>query len=127
MYVSPSPRIAIYHANEYPGRQRPPANANPHHGAHPPLRAAHGPQQPRRSDAAAHPPLADQEHLVALQVLDLYADQLGRSEEIDMLVDTLMKRVKVVVEASQVAWSVRGMVDCLVASAGVDGQLAIEG
>jgi U3 small nucleolar RNA-associated protein 15 len=64
---------------------------------------------------------------VALQVLDLYADQLGRSEEIDMLVDTLMKRVKVVVEASQVAWSVRGMVDCLVASAGVDGQLAIEG
>ncbi|CAO2653185.1 Nn.00g025960.m01.CDS01 [Neocucurbitaria sp. VM-36] len=55
---------------------------------------------------------------VALIVLDLYADQLGRSEEIDSLVDALMQRVKVTVEASQIAWSVRGMVDMLTASAG---------
>ena len=57
---------------------------------------------------------------VALVVLDLYADQLGRSEEIDSLVDTLMQRVKVTVEASQIAWSVRGMVDMLTASAGME-------
>ncbi|KAL6709270.1 U3 small nucleolar RNA-associated protein 15 [Coniothyrium glycines] len=57
---------------------------------------------------------------VALVVLDLYADQLGRSEEIDGLVDALMSRVKVTVEASQIAWSVRGMVEMLTASAGVD-------
>ncbi|KAF1843046.1 U3 small nucleolar RNA-associated protein-like protein 15 [Cucurbitaria berberidis CBS 394.84] len=55
---------------------------------------------------------------VALVVLDLYADQLGRSEEIDSLVDALMDRVKVTVEASQIAWSVRGMVDMLTASTG---------
>lgn len=55
---------------------------------------------------------------VALVVLDLYADQLGRSEEVDSLVDALMQRVKVTVEASQIAWSVRGMVDMLTASAG---------
>lgn len=52
---------------------------------------------------------------VALQVLDLYADQLGRSPEVDMLVEHLMQRVKVMVEASQVAWSVLGMVDMLTA------------
>jgi U3 small nucleolar RNA-associated protein 15 len=57
---------------------------------------------------------------VALVVLDLYADQLGRSEEIDGLIDTLMTRVKVTVEASQIAWSVRGMVDMLTASAGTE-------
>jgi U3 small nucleolar RNA-associated protein 15 len=57
---------------------------------------------------------------VALVVLDLYADQLGRSEEIDSLVDALMKRVRVTVEASQIAWSVQGMVDMLSASAGND-------
>ncbi|KAJ8106434.1 hypothetical protein OPT61_g9541 [Boeremia exigua] len=55
---------------------------------------------------------------VALVVLDLYADQLGRSEEIDTLVDALMSRVRVTVEASQIAWSVQGMVDMLTASAG---------
>jgi len=58
---------------------------------------------------------------VALIVLDLYADQLGRSDEIDGLIEQLMGRVKLMVEASQIAWSVRGMVDCLIASAGVDG------
>lgn len=57
---------------------------------------------------------------VALVVLDLYADQLGRSEEIDSLVDALMGRVRVTVEASQIAWSVQGMVDMLTASAGAD-------
>ena len=57
---------------------------------------------------------------VALVVLDLYADQLGRSEEIDSLVDALMKRVRVTVEASQIAWSVQGMVDMLSASAAND-------
>lgn len=57
---------------------------------------------------------------VGLVVLDLYADQLGRSEEIDGLVDALMQRVKVTVEASQIAWSVRGMVDMLTASAGAE-------
>jgi U3 small nucleolar RNA-associated protein 15 len=31
-----------------------------------------------------------------------------------------MQRVKVTVEASQIAWSVRGMVDMLAASAGVE-------
>jgi U3 small nucleolar RNA-associated protein 15 len=55
---------------------------------------------------------------VALVVLDLYADQLGRSEEIDQLVDALTERVKVVVNASQSAWIVQGMVDMLTASAG---------
>lgn len=54
-------------------------------------------------------------------MLDLYADQLGRSEEIDGLVDALMQRVKVTVEASQIAWSVRGMVEMLGASVGADG------
>jgi U3 small nucleolar RNA-associated protein 15 len=54
-------------------------------------------------------------------VLDLYADQLGRSEEIDGLVDALMARVRVTVEASQIAWSVQGMVDMLTASAGGEG------
>ncbi|KAF1833442.1 WD40 repeat-like protein [Decorospora gaudefroyi] len=55
---------------------------------------------------------------VALVVLDLYADQLGRSEEIDDLVMALMQRVKVTVEASQDAWKVRGMLDMLVSSVG---------
>ncbi len=58
---------------------------------------------------------------VALVVLDLYANQLGRSEEIDNLINSLMQRVKVMVEASQVAWSVKGMVDMLSDSA-VAGQ-----
>ncbi|KAH8722496.1 WD40-repeat-containing domain protein [Phaeosphaeriaceae sp. PMI808] len=57
---------------------------------------------------------------VALVVLDLYADQLGRSEEIDTLVDALTMRVKVAVDASQSAWLVRGMVDMLTASAGAN-------
>ena len=57
---------------------------------------------------------------VALVVLDLYADQLGRSEEIDSLVDALMGRVRVTVEASQIAWSVQGMVDMLAASAATE-------
>jgi U3 small nucleolar RNA-associated protein 15 len=52
-------------------------------------------------------------------VLDLYADQLGRSEEVDDLVMALMQRVKVTVEASQDAWKCRGMVDMLVAGVGV--------
>ncbi|EUC32974.1 hypothetical protein COCVIDRAFT_19073 [Bipolaris victoriae FI3] len=55
---------------------------------------------------------------VALVVLDLYADQLGRSEEVDDLVLALMQRVKVTVEASQDAWKVRGMLDMLVSSVG---------
>jgi U3 small nucleolar RNA-associated protein 15 len=58
---------------------------------------------------------------VALVVLDLYADQLGRSEEIDQLVEALMQRVKVMVEASQMAWSIKGMVDMLGANVGVGG------
>ncbi|KAI4960333.1 hypothetical protein J4E86_001955 [Alternaria arbusti] len=59
---------------------------------------------------------------VALVVLDLYADQLGRSEEVDDLIMALMQRVKVTVEASQDAWKVRGMLDMLVSSIGaVDG------
>ncbi|KAF2746691.1 U3 small nucleolar RNA-associated protein-like protein 15 [Sporormia fimetaria CBS 119925] len=62
---------------------------------------------------------------VALQVLDLYADQLGRSPEVDMLVEQLMQRVKVVVEASQVAWNVMGMVNML--SVGAEaGDAALE-
>lgn len=60
---------------------------------------------------------------VALVVLDLYADQLGRSEEIDSLVDALTKRVVVTVEASQIAWSVKGMVDMLAASAGAEAAI----
>jgi U3 small nucleolar RNA-associated protein 15 len=55
---------------------------------------------------------------VALVVLDLYADQLGRSEEVDDLIMALMQRVKVTVEASQDAWKVRGMLDLLTSSAG---------
>ena len=57
---------------------------------------------------------------VALVVLDLYADQLGRSEDIDSLFHALMTRVKVTVDASQLAWSVRGMVEMLTASAGAE-------
>jgi U3 small nucleolar RNA-associated protein 15 len=57
---------------------------------------------------------------VALVVLDLYADQLGRSEEIDTLIQALVYRVKVAVDASQSAWSVQGMVDMLSASAGAE-------
>jgi U3 small nucleolar RNA-associated protein 15 len=57
---------------------------------------------------------------VALVVLDLYADQLGRSEEIDNLVHALMTKVKVAVDASQSAWSVQGMVDMLTASVGAE-------
>jgi U3 small nucleolar RNA-associated protein 15 len=62
---------------------------------------------------------------VALQVLDLYADQLGRSPEVDMLVEQLMQRVKVVVEASQVAWSVLGMTEMLTNGV-LAGEAAIE-
>ncbi|KAF2022419.1 WD40 repeat-like protein [Aaosphaeria arxii CBS 175.79] len=58
---------------------------------------------------------------VALQVLDLYAEHLGRSPEVDMLIENLMQRVKVVVEASQVAWSVLGMIDMLVAGREANG------
>ncbi|KAF2194905.1 U3 small nucleolar RNA-associated protein-like protein 15 [Zopfia rhizophila CBS 207.26] len=54
---------------------------------------------------------------VALIVLDLYAEQLGRSPEIDMLFEHLRQRVNVNMEASHVAWSVQGMVDMLMASA----------
>ena len=59
-------------------------------------------------------------------MLDLYADQLGRSEEIDMLFDQLVKRVQVVVEASQLAWSVGGMVEMLTANAQAAGIEAAE-
>ena len=61
---------------------------------------------------------------VALIVLDLYADQLGKSPEVDMLVDHLSQRVKVCVEASQTAISVLGMCDLLVA--GSMGEPALE-
>ncbi|CAI6333062.1 unnamed protein product [Periconia digitata] len=54
---------------------------------------------------------------VALVVLDLYADQLGRSEEVDTLFDALVRRVQEVVDASQIAWSVGGMVEMLTACA----------
>ncbi|KAF2260942.1 WD40 repeat-like protein [Lojkania enalia] len=55
---------------------------------------------------------------VALIVLDLYADQLGKSPEVDMLIDVLKKKVSLCVEASQTAWSVMGMVELLVRGAG---------
>lgn len=58
---------------------------------------------------------------VALVVLDLYADQMGRSEEIDNLVKALFEKVKDTVEACQMAWSAQGMVDMLMASAGAEG------
>ncbi|KAF2114383.1 U3 small nucleolar RNA-associated protein-like protein 15 [Lophiotrema nucula] len=61
---------------------------------------------------------------VALIVLDLYADQLGKSPEVDMLVEHLSQRVKVCVEASQTAISVLGMCDLLVA--GGMGEPALE-
>lgn len=54
---------------------------------------------------------------VALVVLDLYADQLGRSEEIDELFQRLVLRVREVVTTSEVAIGVGGMVDCLVSCA----------
>ena len=67
---------------------------------------------------------------VALQVLDLYAEQLGRSAVIDNLVEMLMQRVKDTVESSQVAWSVLGMCDMLVAGSHgggeADGKVADE-
>ncbi|KAF9741834.1 hypothetical protein PMIN06_005116 [Paraphaeosphaeria minitans] len=63
---------------------------------------------------------------VALVVLDLYADQLGRSEEIDTLFDQLNQKVKDLVEASQAAWGVKGMLDMLTTTAGAQGLDAIE-
>jgi U3 small nucleolar RNA-associated protein 15 len=48
----------------------------------------------------------------------MYADQLGRSEDVDVLFDTLVKRVREVVDTSQSAISVAGMVDCLTSCAG---------
>lgn len=57
---------------------------------------------------------------VALVVLDLYADQMGRSEEIDNLVEALTEKVKQTVDACQLAWSSQGMVDMLMASAGAE-------
>jgi U3 small nucleolar RNA-associated protein 15 len=64
---------------------------------------------------------------VALLVLDLYADQLGKSEVVDMLVEQLHQRVRVMAEASQLSWSVLGMCELLVAEgAGVgDGAVAV--
>lgn len=59
-------------------------------------------------------------------MLDLYADQLGRSEEVDELVNQLFKRVQDLVEASQVAWSVGGMVDMLTSCAGADAVVVEE-
>lgn len=50
---------------------------------------------------------------VALVVFDLYANQLGRSEEIDALFVTLHEKVLQSVDASQMAWSLGGMVDML--------------
>ncbi|KAF1948984.1 WD40 repeat-like protein [Byssothecium circinans] len=69
---------------------------------------------------------------VALVVLDLYAEQLGRSEEIDLLFDQFFRSVQQVVDASQSAWSIGGMVELLVAGAragvGVgDGEVGVEG
>ncbi|KAF1993645.1 U3 small nucleolar RNA-associated protein-like protein 15 [Amniculicola lignicola CBS 123094] len=58
---------------------------------------------------------------VGLVVLDLYAEQLGRSEVIDDLIERLMERVNVVVGASQLAWSIRGMCEGVVAAGGGDG------
>jgi U3 small nucleolar RNA-associated protein 15 len=43
-----------------------------------------------------------------------------------MLVEQLMQRVKVVVEASQVAWSVLGMVDMLMAGTEAGPEEGIE-
>lgn len=63
---------------------------------------------------------------VALIVLDLYADQLGRSEEVDDLFEKLVRRVQMVVDTSQVAWTVRGMVDMLTASAVAQGEVVDE-
>jgi U3 small nucleolar RNA-associated protein 15 len=59
---------------------------------------------------------------VALQVLDLYSDQLGRSEDIDSLVSALTGRVNVLVEASESAWKVLGMVEGLSGGA-MDGEV----
>lgn len=54
---------------------------------------------------------------MALQVLDLYSDQLGRSEDIDKLVEALTQKVNVLVEASESAWKVLGMVEGLTSGA----------
>ncbi|KAF2686064.1 WD40 repeat-like protein [Lentithecium fluviatile CBS 122367] len=54
---------------------------------------------------------------IALVVLDMYADQLGRSEEIDMLFERLVMMVRDVVDTSQTAVSVAGVVDCLTSCA----------
>jgi len=62
---------------------------------------------------------------VALVVLDLYADQLGRSEEVDELFQRLVMRVREVVDTSQTAISVGGMVDCLASCA--TSSAALEG
>jgi U3 small nucleolar RNA-associated protein 15 len=54
---------------------------------------------------------------VGLLVLDLYGHQLGRSPDIDRLFEALRQRVSVNMEASNVALSVKGMVDMLMAEA----------
>jgi U3 small nucleolar RNA-associated protein 15 len=50
---------------------------------------------------------------VSLMLLDIYGGDLGKSEEVDMLVENLHRRVKVVVDASQMSLGVLGMLGTL--------------
>jgi U3 small nucleolar RNA-associated protein 15 len=53
---------------------------------------------------------------VSLQILDLYGKDLGKgekSEDVDMLVENLHRRVKVVLDASQMSVGVLGMLGML--------------
>ncbi|KAF2137220.1 uncharacterized protein K452DRAFT_321916 [Aplosporella prunicola CBS 121167] len=52
---------------------------------------------------------------VAFVLLDLYAEDMGQSPEIDALVDRLHETVRRCAEISQQAWSTMGMLDMLMA------------
>lgn len=54
---------------------------------------------------------------VALVLLDLYAEHMGRSSEIDKLVENLHETVRSNAELSQSAYSTKGMLDMLMAGA----------
>lgn len=55
---------------------------------------------------------------VAFVLLDLYADEMGQSAEIDALVDQLHDKVRRNAEISQQAWSTQGMLEMLMAGTG---------
>lgn len=64
--------------------------------------------------------IADPRHVrltteMGVMVLDLYAEQMGRSKVIDSLIGVLHGKVRYQVERAQQAWQTMGMMDLLLA------------